>query len=84
MAVLVVAPVAVALAVPLAADGKSSTRSSEETTTSTLMKLSSLFTSQLFYQSLPVQRLKFVSSIQDKIKTMVRTVLKSEKKKRRK
>ena len=83
MAVLVVAPDAMPVAVPLAADGKSSRRSSEETTMSTLMKLSSLFTSQLFYQSLPVQRLKFVSSIQGQ-KTMVKTVLKSEKKKRRK
>ena len=49
MAVLVVAPVAVAVAVPLAADGKSSRRSSEETTAFTLMKQSSLFTSQLLY-----------------------------------
>ena len=84
VAVLVVAPVAVAVAVPLAADRKSSRRSSEETTAFTLMKQSSLFTSQLLYlPTCSTLRLKFVSSIQGQ-KTMVKTVLKSEKKKRRK
>ena len=83
MAVLVVAPVAVVAAVPLAVDGKSSRRSSEETTTSTLMKLSSLFTSQLFY--LPnCSTLKICVIYPGTKDKMVKTVLKSEKKKRRK
>ena len=72
---------AVVAAVPLVAGGKSGRRSSEETTTSTLMNLSSLFPSQLFY--LPTCSTFKICVACPEQKTMVRTVLKSEKKKRR-